>query len=351
MRGIIVPKYASTILLIVLIVSGLASISTIHFGSAQTSTPVNGIITQDTTWRKTNSPYNLMGNVLVNNGVTLKIEDGVTINLNKYYMRINDSLIIEPGATINMGIIDKAIQINGVLSAKGTSANPIHINGVLDAHLSDTFYSIIDFSQSSTEWNRQTNLGSIIENVVLSYTTLNVQSGILFGNNTYLSGNLVLSGGSPTVLNNNITSPFAVIGGSPLILNNKITSGLSLDGTNNLTVVDNVIYGLSISDAYGYSSMLLERNLISSNAFGVLYNVGSSGSQIIIRNNTITNNAVGLQITNSYPPIVIENNIYNNSLNVRLAQQATIDVNLTNNWWGTTNQPTSNQPINLRLKE
>jgi len=63
-----------------LIVTVLVS-SMLLIANVQASTPVGGIITSDTTWTDTNSPYTLTGSVTVNPGVTLTIEPGVTVDL------------------------------------------------------------------------------------------------------------------------------------------------------------------------------------------------------------------------------------------------------------------------------
>jgi len=80
--------------------------NTLNFGSAQNYKEVNGIIKSDTIWTKLSSPYNLTGPVLVNSGVTLTIEPGVTVNFGTNY-----------------------IQVNGTLNAQGTSTNNIYLNG------------------------------------------------------------------------------------------------------------------------------------------------------------------------------------------------------------------------------
>lgn len=49
---------------------------------ASASTDVSGIIREDTVWTKENSPYNLVGDIQIANGVTLKIEPGTMVNGN-----------------------------------------------------------------------------------------------------------------------------------------------------------------------------------------------------------------------------------------------------------------------------
>ena len=68
-----------------LIVGSLVIASFVHFSGAQTSsTIVSGIINSNTTWTMAGSPYMFNGTVVVNNGVTLIIPAGVTVNLNGY---------------------------------------------------------------------------------------------------------------------------------------------------------------------------------------------------------------------------------------------------------------------------
>ena len=108
-----------------IMIGGLTLVGTGHFGTVQASTSVSGIISLDTTWTQANSQYELTGNVLVSNGVTLTIQPGVTVNLGSYY-----------------------IQVNGTLTAKGTSDNPIRFNS-----------GSITFNSYSTSWNEQTGSG------------------------------------------------------------------------------------------------------------------------------------------------------------------------------------------------
>ena len=117
------------IFLSVIIVSGLISVTTVHFGLAQ-----SGLVTfinSDTVWTKANSPYNLTGPIAISTGVTLTINPGVTVNLNGYY-----------------------IFVNGTLQAIGSASDKIQISG-----------GEISFGD-----NDQTGLNSIFENTMINST-------------------------------------------------------------------------------------------------------------------------------------------------------------------------------------
>ena len=98
-------KFAFTLTMI-FVISSLSIISSISFGVAQTPTNVTGIIFSDSTWTTAHSPYNITRPVAIAKGATLTIQPGVTVNLNTF-----------------------TLQVNGTLTARGTSTNPITING------------------------------------------------------------------------------------------------------------------------------------------------------------------------------------------------------------------------------
>lgn len=177
-------KLACLLLILTIFASAMFFVVDVH-----ASTPVGGFITSDTTWTRANSPYQFNGVVTVNNGVTLTIEPGVTVDFASWYL-----------------------QVNGVLNARGTSDNKIT--------LTSSTYSInqrIVFSSSSTGWNEQTGTGSIIENANFDKVYL------------YISG-------SPKINKNyiNTTYPLTVTDGSPMISNNIIyciESGVYVTGS------------------------------------------------------------------------------------------------------------------------
>ena len=306
-----------------------------------------------------------IGNVLVPTGVTLTIGNGAIVDLNGYYLEVNGTLIIQPGATINIGSIGDGIDVYGTMSAEGTSANPIQINGSVQGHIFFATYSAVWFYSTSTSWSQQTNSGSLIENTVFNHTGLEVQSGIRISDSTFLDG-LTVESSSPTIVNNDITDlsviqnpniPSNSTAIQPEISNNTIAGGLYLEAGGG-TVNDNTISGgnnnpnsgnsgaLSLSDVYGDPvSTLVLRNLINNSPIGISCDIQSSyNNKAIIENNTVTNNTVGVQIEGTNVPSIINNNIYGNSYNAKLSGVSQ-QISLTNNWWGTTDQQAISQTI------
>jgi hypothetical protein len=353
-----------SLLLIVTMTIGLLN-SASPFGKAQSGTNVSYIIGSDTTWTQANSPYNFTGNILVNQGVTLTIGADATVNLNYYYVRVNGTLIIQPGATINIGLIGDGIDVYGTMSAEGTSANPINIIGSVQGHIIVAFYSAVTFFPSSISWDPNTNSGSLIENTIFNDTGLEVQSDIRISDSTFLNGGLTVESASPTIVNNDIATGLSVIQNpnlsynvangteiQPEISNNKISGGLFLDAGSGI-VDDNTISAgssytgaLSIDDEYSVPiSTLILRNLINDSPIGISCNIQSSyNNKAIIENNTVTNNTVGVQIGSTNVPSVTNNNIYGNSYNVKLSGVSS-QISLPNNWWGTTDVQAINKTM------
>ena len=332
MLGIIVPKYASTILLIVLIVSGLASISTIHSGSAQTSTPVNGIITQDTTWTKTNSPYSLTGPVGVREGVTLTIEPGTTVNLNQYSM-----------------------VVNGTLTAKGTSNDKIQINGIdgsppgiplgsslaISVTYGITGYGVGIFENVVINSVRVAITGTINNCTINGYVSVG-QSSII--SNSHVTG-LIFAGGNSQVFSNVISGGIQVEYDSPIISNNVISgdgigSGIWSYLSENVVISGNTITGCNQGIFAQGGNGIINENYIAFNTNGITINYGAT---VIVQKNTIEKNQAGLQVTSDASPTIRNNNLQNNSYNIYLSTSS--NINAADNWWGTTNETAISQTI------
>ncbi len=297
---------ASFVALIAIMISGFTLVGSVHFGVTQSSTPVNGIINSDTTWTKANSPYNLTGNVAIDKGVTLTIEPGVTVNLNKYYIRVN-----------------------GTLTARGTNTDNIYLNAATDGY--------IEFTASSAGWNSQTGTGCIIENAIINTVLRNDGSSLMINNNTITKG--ISIGGSSTISKNII----AILSDDPL----STACAIFITNENVAQVVDNTISGSFYRAAIevGNGSPTIQRNLIS-NSYGYGGGAGYGqagifiyrGASPIIKENTITKNANGISLIegNSNPTIVNNNIEDNTNYNLYMNLGIQVDIEATNNWWGTT---------------
>jgi|GEM_PF-550011 len=285
-----------------IIISGLTLVSTVPFRTVYASTEVSGVISSDTTWTQANSPYTLTGNVLVNNGVTLTIQAGTTVDLGSYY-----------------------IMVNGTLQALGSKTNPITFNG-----------GQITFTQNSTDWNESTGTGCIIQNAVLS-SDISVEGGVL------------------NISNNTITGAISVDGGNPHISNNTILSqGIYLGiYSRNSTISNNIISGCStgiFARLDHNSSSIIQGNLIINNINGILLGYWfTDPGHPIVQNNTITKNTNGISLGSlgdQFSPTILYNNIFDNTnYNIIVEDSLPLNTNATYNWWGTTDTQAINQTI------
>jgi hypothetical protein len=360
----------ATTLLVIIITAGLVISTQPNFGSPQNPTSINGIITKDARWTKTNSPYNLTGNVLIETGVTVTVEANAVVNLNGYYIRVNGSLNIQPGATINMGLRDYNagyIQVNGIMTAKGTDTQPIHLNGAEPYwdNCAPPTVSAIVFSEYSLAWNAQTGAGCIIENAIINKTDIQTSSSIKLNNNTINVSGIKIVKGAPLISNNILSNGISVTGGSPIIVNNQLNGGyISLQDNHDLDWIDSPIITRNVISnppqllvttsaiSLGYLAgsnglILIENNLLTNSYYGIYFgqNEDHARKPFKILNSTITNNEIGIGIADEYSFVIANNNIYNNYMSVKLSSLASSDVNVSNNWWGTTDTSSIDESI------
>jgi hypothetical protein len=352
-----IGKRLALILILIVSISGLIIWFSMPSALAQSGASKGGIIGSDATWTRANSPYSLTGNVLIENGATLTIEPGVTINLGVY-----------------------SIQINGTLTAKGNSTDRIYFNS------EKTYHDIaINFLSFSTSWNEQTGFGSIIQNTVfnaqsaaiciqnvapiidsnsITGTYIVISDGLPIISNNDLNGEIHVTAGSPTIKDNQIKGLIASTGkGTTIISNNTIVGnfGDTVEGAGiscgNAIITDNVIaqFQKGILIIQGVST--IERNVVVSNLIGIQVgeqHVGYSGGlfQITIEDNLITNNSKGISVLDLPPSIqtanfsiaITKNNIQNNTEN-NFYLGAAVPITATNNWWGTSDPQAINQTI------
>lgn len=252
-------KLAYSTFLVILSILGLIAI-TVPLGTSQTGQTVNGIISEDTKWTQANSPYNLIGPVLVKSNVTLAIEPGAIVNLNDYY-----------------------IQVNGTLIARGTQIAPIQFS-----------YGLIKFTHFSNGWNGQNSSGSIIENA--NPALIEIQS--VSPKISHCSIVKISISGSPIISDNVISDGISILGGSPLIENNQINGNIAIQSSP--TLFGNTVVTPSNKSAItinGGVPLILNNTIIGGGINGEsaffwseLPAIQISGGSVSIINNTISGN-------------------------------------------------------------
>ena len=299
-------KKARSIALTIIILTGLILSNIAQFGTVQASTEVTGIVSSDTTWTKANSPYTLTGAIGILTGVTLTIEEGVTINLNNNY-----------------------IQVNGTLTAKGSATAPIHFK---DGSSPSSTSAAIVFTNSSNDWNEASANGCLIENAIMDRASIQIDDA------------------SPKISNNTFNCRISTFGGSPLILYNIFQGG---DGIvlydSNETISGNIFTETSQAIYVGGHNCAptIEKNLIVQNGYGIIVPSSSSPFSPIIRNNTIANNTEAICIAGggNPSPTIKHNNIYGSKdYNLRLTDIKN-NIDARHNYWGTTDEQAISQSI------
>ena len=344
--GYAVNKKLLSSALLIIMISGFAIAGTTHFGTVKAATEVIGIIYSDTTWTKANSPYTLKGPVAVSQGVTLTIEPGTTVNLGSYY-----------------------IQVNGTLTAIGSSSDPIHINGGSTIDLWNPLTASgpagITFYQSSPDWNEQTISGSVIENAVFGSTQIEVKSAPKIANTTGLrliiAGNPLITGnsqmaitifsGKPTITSNNLSREITVYRGSPIITNNQITCdgnvGIFLGfkygmlKTDTPYVSGNTITGTFNPAIYVTGSATVQNNLIvgSADSSGIAVNGGEDGpGDITVKYNTVVGCRYGVEIGSTTGNLTLNHNNFQRISSYYVYSKSSKDFDVSYNYWGTINE-------------
>jgi hypothetical protein len=314
------------------------TVESMHIATAQTGTNVGGTIASDTVWALANSPYNFTGSVTVNSGVTLTIEPGVTVDLNGF-----------------------TLQVNGTLNAIGLDTNQIHFSkGIL---YNFQFTGEIDVYNSSNDGRAaaQTIIKNCQSDARLDMITINTSPEI--ASNSGGGIRISVYGGSPVIVGNTLASIY-ITNGSPLISNNTIVdivdsymfatptqNGIELTGKNNALIFDNAIKGFPKGITISSGTAIIARNFISNNNIGITI-IGNASS--VIENNTITENAIGLNSydLNGSPSLTITGNNFelNDQYNIYLGQQGTYgttagNVDAAKNWWATTDTAVIGQTI------
>ncbi len=312
-------------------------------GFSQTN--VSGIINSNTTWSLANSPYIVTGNVLVNTGVTLIIEPGVTV-------KVNSGLNIQSRGEI---IANGNNNLRITFTSNSSTPNPGDWEGInlldqsvdpifdaLGNYLSGTIFNYVDVSFAGNS----TSSGSLYTlNADLYIDNCNISDGNSYGvyvnynnadvtiRNCEFSNHLHAaifadnySGGSLEVRNskfqNNLASGVFYNGANGLItnnlfINNAINAGAAItiyysgSSSNTSTLVEsNILSGNTRGVNCGSTSCKISRNII----MGSIEAVYNTSADIEIDSNVFANNTVIFHENGSNDLNMKFNHIYKNDL-------------------------------------
>ncbi|CUS95283.1 parallel beta-helix repeat (two copies), partial [Candidatus Kryptonium thompsonii] len=300
---------------------------------------VSGVITENTVWTRSNSPYIVSGHIGVDAGVKLRIESGVRVVFKGRYNFNVDGILEVEGAegdsVVFTSLYPDTMRYPGIRFRSGSSGsfryarveysdNGIWANGSVGIEVYNSIFESNGYGISDTSSNL-TVLGSkflrngvgvrvsSVSNVSIDSCIFedNTSDGVNFySSNGYVRySNFVGNGvgvransGSVEVSGNRFygnTSGIYVNGGTLKIVGNEIRAGGS--GINHgggygyLEVVNNVIsdnsgWGMYL---YGVNSGIARGNLVSGNGSGVY--IWDNGGVNFERNRVVNNRGVGLE--------------------------------------------------------
>jgi hypothetical protein len=271
-------------------------------------TNVSGVISANTSWTKANSPYIVTGNLLINSGVTLTIQDGVSVKVNgNYYIKIE-------------GKIDAVGSSTSKIRFETNSLTPTKTNW-LGIQIRPTGGSVINGDLTYSSGSRLKYV--IIKNAkkgVYVYNTGFFMSNMEFENNDYgveiRSTNDILIDNSVFTSNNygiyteyesNDTDPTSTIQNT-YIQNSSFNS----NNTGNY-------FFLNQRD---FKNLNVTNNIYNTNQIGLTFSGGGYGSRVhsvILKSNTFIDNIQnGLEIGQIYGegsggslppyPLIVEKN-------------------------------------------
>jgi len=257
------------------------------------SDKLGGRISVNTIWTLANSPYTLLGNVLVGGSVRLTIEPGVEVRFNS----------------------GKSLQVSGELLAQGTGGSPIlFTSNALIPAAGDWGYILFRDGSADASFDGG---GNYLSGSIIQYATLEYAGGISVSDN----GALRLDASSPFIDHNTIR-------------HNAADGIHAWNGLSDLRITNNTVTG-SLVGIYAFDSnpFTIRGNTVSDNAGSGIY-VGPNA--LVSYNTAANNNGAGLAIySHDSGPVTFAHNIVTNNKGAGIVggNSATItDNTITGNW-------------------
>ncbi len=291
------PRTIRTIFVIFAILSSIWSIS---LANANSPTTVSGVITSNTTWIASNSPYIVTGNILVASGVSLTIEPGVTVQF--------------AGGT--------TLQVNGTFVARGTSSSGITFTSNQPGPTPGDWGNLF-FADSSVDATYDTE-GNYAGGSILEYCT------VTYGGSTG-SAMVSIDRSAPlidhcTITRSKSNGVYVAQGGAKItnsVISDNAGTGIQINNYPagvgpNVTVSHSTISGNSGDGIYAYfysgaNAGVFTYNSVNNNGgSGLRF---SSGNDVTISNSTIdANHASGINLdgggctgTRTYENMIVRN--------------------------------------------
>jgi hypothetical protein len=110
---------------------------------------VSGSISSDTVWVESLSPYTVTGDIIVAEGVTLRIQAGVVVEF----------------ANASSSSEGYHIEVNGTLTAKGDVGKPV----TFTSQDKTRYWEYIEFTETATAWDEGEQTGSILDHCIVEY--------------------------------------------------------------------------------------------------------------------------------------------------------------------------------------
>jgi hypothetical protein len=311
-----------------IIICSLVFTASINLSSAQSGLVV--YINSDTTWTIANSPVTFTGPTVVNTGVTLTINSGVTVNLNGY-----------------------TLYVNGTLHAAGTSSENVVINGQTinfgdsASNLSTFEYTIINPTITSTKtatFNHDTIKSAVTVGDSSIFTNNLISNSTNTGKTSTLASNTIkgdINLGDSSTLDSNTISGVIHAGKNTQVTNNRINGSnpiVSLGGIVGYTLAlyvsnQSVISNNEISGGVYANASTISNNVISGGCpFGdwVGRPEDATSALAVSGNSTVTSNAIysktgGYGLLISEGPATVSGNAIRSGL--RIAGDSVVDGN------------------------